>query len=448
MSPAADSPRPTVLHTTPLENSLGSDHLFLFNALRDLAASSDLPVYVVGGPVRDWLLGLPLRDLDFVVEGDAPWLARNLAGSVGGQVTVHNRFRTATVVLAESRIDLVTARREVYPAPGALPEVEPSTIREDLARRDFTMNAMALPLGGDGVNLVDPFGGKSDLLRGLVRTIHPQSFVDDPTRLFRAIRYEQRLGFGLEEGTEKQLLGAVKARHCDTLSGDRLRHELERMLEEANPEKSLLRAAELGLLSAILPGLVSTESVERWAGAVNSSTGVKPDGYVHWLAVLAYPLPAADVEQFIRRLNLRASWAKIVRDALLLRGLESSLGGKGVPPSQLFRMLEGIGEEAITVSAALTDSPRVAENLEVYLGELRNVATVLKGGDLLELGVPPGATVGRTLALLRNARLDRQVKSEEEERQWVRELVAAEFSGPVTGAAAHNCGDTSGRKTG
>ena len=448
MNPAADSSRLTVLHSPPLENSLGSDHLYLLNALRELAASFGLPVYLVGGPVRDWLLGLPGRDLDFVVEGDAPSLARILAGKVGGRVTVHDRFGTATVILDETRIDLVTARSEAYPVPGALPVVKPSTIREDLARRDFTINAMALPLGGGVDSLEDPFYGISDLKGGLIRTVHPLSFVDDPTRLFRAVRYEQRLGFRLEAGTKEQFLVSVKARHCDTVSGDRLRHELERILDEASPEKVLTRAAELGLLSAVALNPMAVETVSRWAKVVESDTGVRPTGHAPWLAALAYSLSVTDGEHFIRRLNLRASWAKTVRDVIVLRGMESSLGKPGLPASELFRMLEGIDEESIAACAALTDSPKAAENLKFYQGELRNVATVLKGGDLLDLGVPPGPTVGRALAMLRNARLDRQVGSEEEERLWVKNLVSTEYSGSVSRTAVGNSGETGGGQTG
>ena len=210
MNPSADAPRSSSYPQPAIEELIGGGLLVLFDALRELSKTHALPVHLVGGPVRDWLMGWDIRDLDFVLEGDAPSLARELAQRVNGQVTVHNRFGTATVELGGDRIDLVTARKEVYPVPGALPAVEPSSLLDDLARRDFTINAMAVPLDGGMAEVIDPFGGREDLRDGLVRTIHGRSFRDDPTRLFRAVRYEQRLDFALSGETLKQFLAAVK----------------------------------------------------------------------------------------------------------------------------------------------------------------------------------------------------------------------------------------------
>ena len=448
MNPAADALQPTFPSYSPLENSLGDEHLFLLNALRELAASFALPVYLVGGPVRDWLLGLPVRDLDFVVESDAPSLARVLAGKTGGRVIVHDRFGTATVVRNGTRIDLVTARSEVYPVPGALPAVEASTLKDDLARRDFTINAMALPLGGGVEALQDPFRGQSDLRHGLIRTIHSRSFTDDPTRLFRAVRYEQRLEFELEAGTHEQLLAGVEERRCDSISGDRVRHEVEKMLEEEHPERALSRAAELGLFSTLVPELAGADYVDRWATVQSSHDGTGQAGRAHWLAALAYPLSRAEGERLISRLNLRVTWANLVRGVIQLRTIEPELTETGLLPSELFRLLEGIDAEALVVAAALTDSPEVAANLGMYLDELMDLEPFLKGGDLLNLGVPPGPPVGRTLAMLKDARLDRRVNSEEEERQWVRDLVTAECGGLAHQQLSGNGDDKSTGKGG
>ena len=449
MNPAADCSQPTSLQSSPIENALGAECRSLLNTLREVPVARDLPAYLVGGPVRDWLLGRPVwGDLDISVEGDAPFLARALAEKVGGRLIVHNRFGTATVECGEDRVDLVTARSEKYPVPGSLPIVEPSTIRDDLARRDFTINAIALPLGGGAESIVDPFDGLSDLRRGLVRTIHAGSFVDDPTRLFRAVRYEQRLGFRLAEETAAQLTAAVRERLCDTLSGDRLRHEMERMAEEERPERSLSRAAELGLLSAIVPGLAGAGFAGRWAAAQETRSGDALTGCALWLGALAYPLSPSDGERFISRLNLRVSWAKLVREVIRLRTLEPELEKPGMLSSELFLLLEGIGEDAVAVATALTDSPVVAKNLRTYLDDSRQVATSLRGGDLLNLGVPPGPTVGNALTRLRNARLDRQVNSEAEERQWVRDLVAAEYGDSANGPTLSKKEVTGGKKAG
>ena len=216
--------------------------------LISLAELRDVAVYLVGGPVRDWLLGLPAKDLDFVVEGNAPELAREMASRMGGQAVVHGRFGTATLSRGDLRVDLATARRETYPAPGALPQVEPSSILDDLARRDFSINAMAAPMGGADKTLLDPKGGLEDLGRGSIRILHSRSFRDDPTRLFRAVRYEQRLGFAIEKATETLLVDAVESDCLDSVSGDRIRHELHWIFEEKEPVRTLIRANDLGLL--------------------------------------------------------------------------------------------------------------------------------------------------------------------------------------------------------
>ncbi len=425
MNPSADNLRFSSPASLAIEEFIGSDHHVLLIALRDVAASYSLPVYLVGGPVRDLLLGLPIRDLDFVMESDATAIAHALAQEVNGRVVVHSRFGTATVTLEDSRIDLVTARKEVYPVPGSLPVVEPSSLYDDLARRDFTINAIALPLDGNLENLVDPFHGKADLANRVVRTIHARSFNDDPTRLFRAVRYQQRLGFTFEEETLAQFNAAVESRSCDTVSGDRLRHELELMVMEGHPERVLGRASDMGLLSSLVPGLGQREYLARWAASSPSKDNGDAEPWLPWLAALAYPLSAADGEALIRRLNMPRAWARVVRDSIELRDLQAVLTKSELPLSELSRLLQGISVATLKVVREITDSAGTAKNLDKYLEAGRDLAPVLKGDDLLDMGVPPGPLVGQMLTRLRELRLDRLVNSEDEERRWVREMVAS-----------------------
>lgn len=425
MNPSADDLRSFPAAPPAIEELIGGDHLVLFSALKELAGTYDLPVYLVGGPVRDWIMGCRTRDLDFVIESDAPSLARVLARRVSGTAIVHNRFGTATVKLDGARIDLVTARKEVYPVPGSLPAVEPSSLQDDLARRDFTINAMALHLGGDLGRLVDPFGGQQDLRDGLVRTLHPQSFRDDPTRMFRAVRYEQRLDFTMSGDTLKQFLAEVKGRGCDTVSGDRLRHEFELIFREQLPAKALGRASQLGLLSLIVPCLGQGEWVARWA-EVGDYEGSGPDeGWRPWLAALAFPLSPAGGEDLIRRLNMPRSWAGVVRNSIELHAMQGRLADADLPLSALVRLLEGHDALTIRIVSSISDLPEMARNLTRYLDSCGDLKPSLKGGDLLEMGVPSGPLVGKMLADLRDMRLDRRISSEEEERQWVKELVAS-----------------------
>ena len=228
-----------------------------------VAASSEPydGVYLVGGTVRDILLGEPNFDVDIAVEGDAIALARAVADALGGRVRAHTKFGTAVVVFGDDqRIDVVTARTEFYDAPAALPSVEHATIREDLFRRDFTINAMAVSLKGDDFGrLVDPFHGRRDLEAKTIRVLHNLSFIDDPTRIFRAIRYESRYGFRMDEHTQRLARGTIEMGLVGDLSSARLRDELIALLEEGDAGASILRLAELGRGQAIHPHLAADE---------------------------------------------------------------------------------------------------------------------------------------------------------------------------------------------
>ncbi len=425
-----------------IENRLDSDSLPLLIILRRLARDRALPVYLVGGPVRDLLLGLPVKDLDFVVAGDAPGRTGQLAGQLaeqwGGQVITHPRFGTATVVRDGVRSDLVAARREVYPRPGALPQVYPGSIYDDLARRDFTVNALALPLRDEQPRLLDPHGGAADLRRGIIRTLHPASFADDPTRLLRAVRYEPRLGFRLAPDTATQLGNAVAQGALDTVSGDRLRHELERILAEEQPGQALIRAMDWGILPGIHPALSRADGLaqwgrwDRWARGAAAMPPTAPErgpgsaaGPLIWLAALVYTRTAAEGEGVIRRLNMPNRWAQVVRDTIGIGELEGELAAPSLRPSQLCRWLARSDPAAIYAVAGLTGSPAVRRRLLHYLSELRQVTPRLNGRDLLAMGVPPGPPVGQALAQLRAARQDGRVHTEAGERQLVGELLRA-----------------------
>jgi tRNA nucleotidyltransferase (CCA-adding enzyme) len=437
-----------------VENRLDGSNRFLFNALRRLVTSQSIRVYLVGGPVRDLLLNSPLKDLDFVVVGKAPEVAGWLAEQSGGRVITHPRFGTATVILDEARVDLVTARREVYPRPGSLPQVFPGSIDQDLARRDFSVNALAWQLTEDSSVILDRHCGLEDLRRGLIRTLHSKSFTDDPTRLLRAVRYEQRLAFQLEEDTADQLQTAVAQAATDTVSGDRLRHELARILEEERPGDILRRASDLGILTAIHPALGGAEYLSRWSAlvarvrerqaeaSVKNATGIGSETELEreplpiellpvepltWLAALAYPRSAGDGEGLIRRLNMPRPWAQVVRDTIKLRDLETEIAFDKPAPSRLCHILDGMAPEAVSVVAGLTELPTVSRSLRRYWVEYRQITPALKGRDLLAMGVAAGPAVGNLLAELRTARLDGMATTEAEERRWVQKQLKADI---------------------
>jgi tRNA nucleotidyltransferase (CCA-adding enzyme) len=265
------------------------------------------PAYLVGGAVRDLLRGSASVDLDVAVEGDAHAVARALAERLGGEATEHARFGTASVRARELHVDLARTRRETYARPGALPAVAPAPLADDLARRDFTINAMAIGLTGAGAGrLVDPHGGRADLRAGLVRVLHPRSFEDDPTRLLRALRYAARLGFALDPETERRARAAAASGAPRTVSGKRIADELLDLLAEPECAAAVERMRELGLDRALHPALAADPDrvasaalasgetgADRVLAALAALVGSDPGALVPWLDELALPRPRA-----------------------------------------------------------------------------------------------------------------------------------------------------------
>ena len=255
----------------------------------ELAANQGQSLYLVGGVVRDLLLSRPNFDLDLVLEGDAINLAERLLQVRQGRIITHRRFGTAELQWDKWSVDLATARSETYVEPGALPSVSPGSIEDDLFRRDFTINAMAVMLNPNRYGLlIDLYGGRDDLEHKLIRVLHENSFVDDATRIWRGLRYEQRLNFQLGENSLKLLKRNVSM--LDTISGDRIRHELELVLEEEFPEKVLLRAKKLKVLPKLHPALKGDDWLaEKFEQARELSSPNSPSVGLY-LALLAYRL--------------------------------------------------------------------------------------------------------------------------------------------------------------
>ena len=391
--------------------------------LRELASEEDMPVFLVGGPVRDAVLDIPVHDLDFVVVGNAPIVAAEVAEKLGGRVTVHSRFGTATVAVEGDNVDIVTARNESYPFPGSLPETSPSGLHDDLARRDFSINAMALPMSGESPQVIDPLGGLQDLADGSIKVLHPDSFTDDPTRMLRAVRYEQRMGIRITEATLSDLQRSISEGHVAAVSGDRWRQELQKIFSEDNAPQMLLRAMELGILAAIHPALTDGRSLTSLVGQAD----VAPS---HFLAALVADMSAVDGDLVSDRLNLPSDWVRVVRDTIALKGLIPSIAEPSAKTSDICSFLDGLDPESIKASACFTSEPVVSERLRRYLDEWRKIRASLTGDDLLAMGVPPGARIGEILREVHSAILDGLVSrdglvsNEAEERALVDEIIS------------------------
>ena len=383
-------------------------------------------VYLVGGTVRDILLGEPNFDVDVAVEGDAIALARGLADALDGRVRAHRKFGTAVVLYGEEdRVDVVTARTEFYDAPAALPSVEHATIREDLFRRDFTINAMAVSLKGEDFGrLVDPFGGRRDLEAKTIRILHNLSFIDDPTRIFRAIRYESRYAFRMDDHTQRLARGTIEMGLVGDLSSARLRDELVALLEEGDAGASILRLAELGAGAAIHPHLAADDEAVELLGrmrGLNEHYGTAIPAWRLAFAVLARHMPPDEVYAWLRRLKVQR------------RDLERVAAAVTVGPRILERLRAGSAEPADVVAAAdpyAPDAPLFAMALEErpelddYFRRLRNVQLEVSGSDLAALGLGESPEVGEILAELRRRKLNGLLDGRESELAAARELIA------------------------
>jgi tRNA nucleotidyltransferase (CCA-adding enzyme) len=369
------------------------------------------PVYLVGGAVRDLMLGGSSPDLDLAVEGDARPVARALADRLGGSEVEHERFGTATVTTDDLSVDLAQTRTETYPTPGTLPVVAPAPLTDDLRRRDFTVNAMAVALTGDELgHLHDPFEGQRDLERRMVRVLHDASFLDDPTRLLRAVRYETRLDFGMDPETERLAREAVRIGALKTVSGQRIRDELLDLLAETDAPTAIERLRELGIDRGLDPAL--DLDVELAASAALGAAEVGADRVLAVLAAMVLQSPdvlVPWVEQLGVTRDQRERVAKAARDA---PALAEGLKGVALSPSAIHALLHDEPPEALALALALGAPP---EPILDWSDRLRFVRLEITGDDLIAEGVEEGPALGRALSETLRAKLDGEVSGREDE---------------------------------
>ena len=423
-----------------LEKSVDGLHLELLHLLAHQSTAVQMPIYLVGGVVRDIFLGKAINDFDLVVEGDTSALAEFIVKKYGGKILVHSRFGTAKWVLNESAFkrlnfpisnfpefdvsfDLVTARSETYLQPGALPNVEPSNIDADLRRRDFSINAMAIRLDGQHFGeLLDPLGGEADLESGLIRVLHLTSFIDDPTRMYRAIRYAARYGFQIAEDTLSLIPEARGL--VQELSAQRIRHEMELILEEENAASMLEWLNQLDLLKPIHPHLTFDESASARLANLDKFRDLQRispwnidrwDGTRHILGWLLWLMPLS--HQQIGALNLRLQFTADLLGSLFAASWIFADLSKfaSLKPSQCVERLGPYSLDAIEAVYFAARDEKTRDVFFKYLSEWRHVKPHLTGDDLKERGLEPGPKIGKILRRLRAAWLDGELKTKEEE---------------------------------
>jgi tRNA nucleotidyltransferase (CCA-adding enzyme) len=405
----------------------------------EVADDAGFPVYLVGGIVRDLFLRVANLDVDIVIEGDGITFAGMLVKLTGGRMRTHQKFGTAVVVLPNGlKLDIATARLEYYESPAALPTVELSSIKKDLYRRDFTINTLAVRLNrkhyGD---LIDFFGGLRDIKEKTIRVLHSLSFVEDPTRVLRAIRFEQRFDFRMSKHTQNLIKTAVNMKLFNRLTGERIYSELVLMFSEAEPLKVLKRMKDFDLLKFIHPSLKGTAETERlFIGIGETLTwfrllylDLKFKRWYLYLLGLLDRLKDSVMDETLERLSVpertreRMRLARVrCRDVLYVFNKEP-----GLPPSRVYDLLAPLETEAILLMMAKAKQDTVKKYISLYLTHLRNVKVTLTGDDLKELGIPPGPRYKEILAELLDAKLDGLVRTRGEEIEF------AKIKGEITG---------------
>jgi len=394
-------------------------------------AAAPHPIYAVGGYVRDLLLGLGTVDIDLVVEGDAIAVARRIGEYLNAVVTPHPRFGTARLRLAERMVlDLATARSERYPRPAALPEVRPASLLEDLARRDFSINAMAARVDRHRFGpLIDPLGGLEDLRRGQIRVLHDGSFVDDPTRIFRAARFEARYGFAIARDTMRPLKAALGRRVMRHVAGSRIFTELLLIAGEPSAAPIIRRLSDRGVLAGVhakLAGLpVVFGLLERVRRVLEQRRSLpllqsRASSGAYLLGML-YGLHPKSVASVIRRLDPPPQMtAKLAADLIACRRTARRLArAVDLRQSRIARLLDPLSPEAriLVLASLVRGSKRIA--VSQYLTDSWRIVPALRGEDLRRLGFRPGPIYREILAAIRSARLDGQLHTRRDEVSFV-----------------------------
>jgi tRNA nucleotidyltransferase (CCA-adding enzyme) len=413
---------------------LDKDICNILERIAQLGKSEGKSVYAVGGFVRDLILNIPNLDIDIVVEGEGIPFAARLAEEFGGRVTSHEEFGTSVVIFPDGyRIDVATARMEYYKHPGALPTVEKSSVKSDLFRRDFTINSMALKLTGTtAFCLIDFFNGERDLRSREIHVLHSLSFIEDPCRLFRAIRFEQRFDFKIGKQAEAFMRNAIKKRLIDSLSGTRLFNEIKLLLKEKRPTNCIRRMQEFNLLQFVSPEMLKNEkdlevlerleSVFSWADMI--ALPRKPEIWQVYFLGLFYSLDEEAYLKAVERLQLTTRMKNSLGQSRTQcrESLKRLNAEKEWEPKEIYYTFANLSVEAVLFLIALSSSDRLNQYANIYFTQYQGkVEPTLTGNDLVKMGLEPGPVFQSVFSELLEARVMGKVNSKDEEVALVEE---------------------------
>lgn len=403
----------------------------LFCMIRDLSETMQMRPYIIGGFVRDLLLQKSNKDLDIVIEGDGIHFAQELHDLLGGKIETHPEFGTATLEVNGFQLDIATARIEYYEYPAALPHVEPGELKQDLYRRDFTINTLAICLAKDKFGwLVDFFGGRNDLKRGVIRCLHSFSFIDDPTRILRAIKFAVRLGFVIEPETDQLIRQAIDHQVCRELKGNRFWEELKLLLLEEQELQTVQYLDNYGILKEVYPNLNMQqwqwEALKRIEPVTRLLYGpcFEPRRWLLVLMILSAELSEEEVCTIIHSWNLGGGVRQQIQFTREeVHQLRRELSRPGLRSSKICQLLQGLHCEQLMYLLLISDSQLVLDRVLDFQQRLRRIEIQVSGNDIINLGFAPGPYFKEVLAKVKEARLDGLVKNRQEELEYIQEYL-------------------------
>lgn len=409
----------------------------IFEAVSNTARELKYKAYLVGGMVRDLLLGKQNFDVDIVVEGDGIIFARKLSEELNARIDSYEKFKTAVIILKNGKhIDIASARIEYYEKPAALPDVEMGSIKQDMARRDFTINTLVLSLNkNDFGSILDYFGGRKDIAAKKIKVLHKLSFIEDPTRIFRAVRFEQRLGFKMDSQTEKLAISAIEMNIVSDLIGIRIRDELISILGEQKPWKALRRLDELGALKKIgIKREITREFIqyiERVLKKCQDFEVTAGKRIEKWRLIISAILVGCSInfiKQWCREMKIKnKDSSPIVESVKNYESIRKNLSARIADNSKLFKLIHNLPYELLVMIAS--ENKVQSNNIERYLKKLSGIRLEITGENLKNLGYKPSKEFKIVLERLMDLKLNGKLRTREDELARANKMLASSGSG-------------------
>ena len=397
-----------------------------------LADKSCIPVYVVGGVVRDALLKRSNMDLDIILEGDVASFAKNFSKEYNAKITNYPQFQTATITLEDGfKFDIVTVRKESYAYSGALPKVTRGSLRDDLLRRDFTINAMVFSINKKSFGkIIDYAGGLKDLRAKKIRILHKKSFLDDPTRILRAVRFEQRFNFQIEVETFKLLKEVLKNNIDHNVKPQRYFEEFKKILSERKPKKCIQRLAALDGLRFLECDCVYGKNVGKIFDAIEKNIiwfkkefpNKNLEEWLIYLMVLLHQTSFDKTKAAVERFNLRKEDREKILLAKTVRKIIEKISPESVTPYEIYKALKPLSNEAILFCRACKASPQMRQRIENYFKKYEDVCLAINGNELKRMGVDSGIRMGHILEEVLHRKINGEIKSHSEELKFAESL--------------------------